>query len=110
MTLAARIALPTLTITYALAVAQTDAVSEQREGRLAKHAQLFGIYNSNRMFENTKPNPAGVIDLSVNMRNTYFMPAGIATPEDELKRAARLADAVIEGTAIQRSLPPSGTR
>ncbi|MGA3188490.1 MAG: hypothetical protein ABSF22_15400 [Bryobacteraceae bacterium] len=102
MNLAIKAALPVLAITCALAVSQTDADTQARGERLAKHAELFGVYNSNRRFENTKPNPAGVIDLSVNMRNDYFIPPGISTPEDELTRAARLADAVVEGETVQQ--------
>lgn len=102
MNLAPKRALALVTLACVLAIAQTEIASPARQKRLDKHALLFGEYDSNQRLESVRPNPAGVIDLSQNMRHFYSVPPGIQTPEDELALAANYADAVVEGAAVRR--------
>jgi hypothetical protein len=91
-----------LAVAWCLDMAQLDRAAQQRQERLAKHADLYMSIDRGRPVDQVPANSKGEVDLSLEVFAEYEQSPASLTPEKELQDLAKLAQAVVEATAVQR--------
>jgi hypothetical protein len=86
---------------WCLASAQSDRAAQQRQERLAKHAELFKSSSIGPPLEQRKPNAKGEIDLSQHWILDYAVSEEVITPDRMFAAWAAHSDVIVEGTAEQ---------